>query len=154
MVSILRLTALQTFADSENFSWDSCENILLSGLELGLGVMCACMPTGFAALIQFLALFKAVEPSHNTFDRPSKQGSKTLSHQMTDPTDRRWALLESALSEGGDEISLAEISITTVARSEGLASADTAWADIHGRTPATHSKPKSRNGLPGSRRAK
>ena len=116
VVSILRLTSLRMFADSENFSWDSGENVLLSGLELALGIMCACMPTGFAALIKFLNLFKVVERSHNDFDRPNRQGSDSLEHQRADPTtddiymiqSRRWASLESAPSEGGEDVSLAE----------------------------------------------
>ncbi len=103
------------FADSENFSWDSGENVLLSGLELGLGMMCACMPTGFAALLKFLSIFKVAERSHNDFERPNRQGGDSLEHQRADATDniymiqsRRWASLESAPSEGGEEVSLAE----------------------------------------------
>jgi hypothetical protein len=117
VVSILRLTALKSFADSQNFSWDSWDNCFFSGLEIGLGTICACMPTGCAALMKVLSIFKSSDASNDQFEHANRHGSGSLERHRVNPTEdiyidiirsRRWSTLESAPSEGCEESSLAE----------------------------------------------
>jgi hypothetical protein len=45
IVSIVRLQALVTFAESNNATWDNFPVSLWSTVEINVGIMCTCMPT-------------------------------------------------------------------------------------------------------------
>jgi hypothetical protein len=45
IVSIVRLQALVTFAESSNATWDNFPVSLWSTVEINVGIMCTCMPT-------------------------------------------------------------------------------------------------------------
>lgn len=45
MVSIIRLQSLVTFANSSNLTYDNWDVNFWSTIEIGVGIICACMPT-------------------------------------------------------------------------------------------------------------
>lgn len=55
-MSILRLQSLVRFAKTHNTSWDYYGISLWSGLEISIGIMCACLPTVRLLLIRLFPI--------------------------------------------------------------------------------------------------
>jgi hypothetical protein len=70
-VSALRLQSLLVFAKSENVTWEFYDISLWSILEIGTGIMCACLPAIYALLIRF---FPVISGSRHSNKYKSKSG--------------------------------------------------------------------------------
>ncbi len=114
IVSIFRLATLTKFANSQNITWDSWEASFVSGIEIGLGTICASMPTARAAFSRCLSVMRTRTDSQYHFSQNNmKQGSGKRSRQAGEEIDmthrsRTWSQLESTESGDIDEESLVQ----------------------------------------------
>lgn len=53
IVSIIRLSSLVHFANSENATWDEWDVTNWSTIEINVGIICACMPAMRVMLVRF-----------------------------------------------------------------------------------------------------
>ncbi|KAH7310802.1 CFEM domain-containing protein [Stachybotrys elegans] len=91
VVSILRLQSLVAFATSHNTSWDFYNIAIWSGLEISIGIVCACLPTLRLLLIK---IFPRLGDPGNRFkgnyayygkDRSGNSGN-SRGHQRSKPS--------------------------------------------------------------------
>ena len=105
IVSILRLSSLVTFANSNNPTWDQWGVAMFSTVEINVGVICACMPS-------LRLLLKRVSPKimGSNSDNVGKYGFRSYAQSLqnkfpTSKSDLRASKTESlrGLQDEGDD---------------------------------------------------
>ncbi|KAK2608417.1 hypothetical protein QQS21_003103 [Conoideocrella luteorostrata] len=90
IVSILRLRALITFANSSNPTWDQWETAYWSTIEVNTGVMCICLPTLRLILLrlfpEYLRTIRKSNKSYGSLEEGSHVSAarQPQQHQLAD----------------------------------------------------------------------
>ncbi|KAF2498993.1 hypothetical protein BU16DRAFT_559023 [Lophium mytilinum] len=85
IVSILRLQALISFANSQNLTWDYVPGSYWSTIEFDVGIICACMPSLRALVLRYFPKLFSTGTTKGSQPYSSQRSDKKLSRAQVDP---------------------------------------------------------------------
>ncbi|KAG5952225.1 hypothetical protein E4U58_000888 [Claviceps cyperi] len=82
VMSILRLMSLSQFSNSYNLTWDSCDVVFWSTMEVCIGLVCCCLPTLRLLLLKlYPRVFETkMSRSRNSGTTSSSNAFKSINH--------------------------------------------------------------------------